>query len=72
MNVLDESNRIREKLRKARNVEEINLVADECRPTVKALIEHSEEGKTQARIIANLKEYRLRMMRAGQGATAGR
>ena len=62
MDVIEEAERIKNQLRTCRTAVEINLVADEERPKVKALAEHSDEGRTQARIIANLKEYRLRQI----------
>ena len=67
MDVLDESARIREMLRKARTEEEIKLVADEVRPTVQAMAVHSEEGKIQARIIRNLRDYRIQMIKGRAG-----
>lgn len=58
MRLISEANRIKDRLRQCETAPELEAVADEERPKVKAMAE-TPEGKTLAIQIANLKKYRL-------------
>ncbi|TNE43415.1 MAG: hypothetical protein EP341_11375 [Sphingomonadales bacterium] len=56
---LEESNRIKDRLRGAGSVEEIESISDEERGTFKLIAAAGEDGKVQALHIANLKAIML-------------
>ncbi|GGE30102.1 hypothetical protein GCM10011360_17710 [Primorskyibacter flagellatus] len=56
--MLEEANRIKDRLRACRTADEVRNVADEERETVLEMAK-TPEGKTQAIQIANLKAYTL-------------
>ena len=57
--IMTESNRIKGLLNECENADEVHLVADAERTSVKALAGLGGEGKTQAHQIANLKASML-------------
>lgn len=61
MNVISEAERIKDRLRNAATVSDVEAVADEERATVKAMGE-TDEGKPLWHHIVNLKRYRLRLI----------
>jgi hypothetical protein len=58
-----EAERIKSRLRKCKTAADVATVADEERASVRAMAEASEDGKTMALQIANLKAYRLWQLR---------
>lgn len=56
--MLEEANRIKDRLRACDTADQVRNVADEERETVREMAK-SAEGKTQAIQIANLKAYML-------------
>jgi hypothetical protein len=67
MNVIEEGHRIKDRLRDAGTVEEIERIADEERDKVLGMKGLSEDGTAMYHQIKHLKLYRLRMIREGRG-----
>lgn len=59
MDVLDEAARIKKRLMECQTGADVEAVANDERETVRAMAEQSQDGKTMAIQISNLKQYRL-------------
>ncbi len=66
MNVIAEGHRIKDRLRDAETVDEIERIADEERDKVLGMKGLSEDGNAMYHQIKNMKLYRLRMIRNGE------
>lgn len=70
MTLIDEANRIKDRLRACTTVEQVDKVADEERDTVLEMKGASFDGNAMFHQIRNLKIYRLRQIeRVGDGGS---